>query len=115
MWYAHKIDVQNSIFETMSRDGIWYTKSIVLTNCTLQAPKLFRRCQGVTLNHVQCADAKETLWTCRDLTMENCRLNEADLALNAAATSPPRSTAAWPASKTRCLGPSVPTKSASLF
>lgn len=72
LWYARNIDVQNSIFETMSRSGIWYTKNIALTNCTLQAPKLFRRCQGVTLSHVQFADAKETLWTCRDVTMKNC-------------------------------------------
>lgn len=56
----------------MARSGIWYTNNISLTNCTLQAPKLFRRCQGIDLKHVQFADAQETMWTCRDLKMYNC-------------------------------------------
>lgn len=75
LWYAQKITVNDSIFETMARSGIWYTKQIALTNCTLQAPKLFRRCQNISLENVQFADATETMWTCRDLKMKNCTVS----------------------------------------
>lgn len=43
LWYSRHIKVDNSIFEEMSRSGIWYTDDITITNSTLQAPKLFRR------------------------------------------------------------------------
>lgn len=62
LWYSQHVTVDHTIFETMARSGIWYTKDITITNSALQAPKLFRRCQQVRLAHVHFSDAQETLW-----------------------------------------------------
>lgn len=71
LWYCEDIEIKNSILETMARSGIWYTKNLRMTNCTLQAPKLFRRCQQVSLQQVYFADAAETLWTCQQVQLQD--------------------------------------------
>lgn len=43
LWYSDQITVTDTIFEEMSRSGIWYTNDIEITNSTIQAPKEFRR------------------------------------------------------------------------
>lgn len=75
LWYAKHINVENSIFETMSRSGIWYTHDIEINNSALQAPKLFRRASDIRLNNVHFADAEETLWTCDDIKLKNVQVN----------------------------------------
>lgn len=71
LWYSKHVDVINTIFETMSRSGIWYTDDISLRNCSFQAPKLFRRAHHITLQNDFFADAQETLWSCSDIAIEN--------------------------------------------
>lgn len=71
LWYCEDIEIKNSILETMARSGIWYTKNLRMTHCTLQAPKLFRRCQQVSLQQVYFADAAETLWTCQQVQLQD--------------------------------------------
>lgn len=70
LWYSRNITVNDTIFETMSRSGIWYTKQITVNNSTLQAPKLFRRSQGINLHKVHFSDADETLWNCSDIVLD---------------------------------------------
>lgn len=71
LWYSKHVKVTNTIFETMSRSGIWYTDDISIKDSTLQAPKLFRRCNDVDLQNVHFADAEETLWTCKNIKLDN--------------------------------------------
>ncbi|NVY96114.1 DUF3737 family protein [Lactobacillus sp. DCY120] len=71
LWYSQHIKVSQTIFETMARSGIWYTQDLQMEDCTLQAPKLFRRCQDVRLKRVYFADATETFWTCNHLRLED--------------------------------------------
>lgn len=59
----------------MSRSGIWYTKHISITDSALQAPKLFRRSQDITLDNVHFRDAQETMWTCKDIKITNTQIN----------------------------------------
>ena len=75
LWYAKHVVVDNTIFETMSRSGIWYTEDIEINNSALQAPKLFRRASDITLNNVHFADAEETMWTCKNIKMNNVQVN----------------------------------------
>lgn len=71
LWYCEDIEIKNSILETMARSGIWYTKNLRMIHCTLQAPKLFRRCEQVSLQQVYFADAAETLWTCQQMQLQD--------------------------------------------
>lgn len=71
LWYSKHVKVTNTIFETMSRSGIWYTDDISIKDSTLQAPKLFRRSNQIDLQNVHFADAEETLWSCKDIKLDN--------------------------------------------
>ena len=75
LWYSNNINITDTTFETMSRSGIWYTNNISIKNSNLQAPKLFRRCKNITLDHVFFSDAEETMWTCEDITIKNTEIN----------------------------------------
>jgi len=70
-WYCNNVSVTKSSFFEMARAGIWYTNNVSLTNCVYQAPKGFRRCNGVTLKDVDFVDAAETMWFNKDVRMEN--------------------------------------------
>lgn len=75
LWYSNNINITDTIFETMSRSGIWYTNNISIKNSNLQAPKLFRRCKNITLDHIFFSNAEETMWTCEDITIKNTEIN----------------------------------------
>ena len=71
LWYAQNVNVKDSSFFEMSRSGIWYGKNITIENTMIEAPKEFRRCDGVHLKNVSMPHAKETLWTCKNVVLEN--------------------------------------------
>ena len=75
LWYDQYVKVDDSIWETMSRSGIWYTKDIEINNSAIQAPKQFRRCDDIRLNNVHFGDAEETMWSCRNIKMNNVQVN----------------------------------------
>ena len=67
LWYSKNITVRDcSVFE-MGRAGIWYTNNIEMTDTLYEAPKGFRRCDGVTLENVQFTNAAETLWNTKNV------------------------------------------------
>ena len=70
LWYSKNITIKDSTLFDMARAGIWYTDNISLENTIVEAPKNFRRCNGVKLNKVSFPYASETLWNCQNVTME---------------------------------------------
>lgn len=71
LWYSEDAElVECTLFE-MARSGIWYTRNISMTGCTIEAPKTFRRSSGITLIDVAMPNAGETLWTCSDVRLNN--------------------------------------------
>ncbi len=69
LWYCRDILAQDCSWFEMARAGVWYTQNIEVNNALIEAPKNFRRCDGVKLNHVTFVDAGETLWSCRNVEM----------------------------------------------
>ena len=70
-WYDENVDIRKCTLFEMARAGIWYTKNVSLKETMVEAPKNLRRCDGVQLSDVTFADAKETLWWCRNIDMKN--------------------------------------------
>lgn len=71
LWYSSNIVLKNCTLFEMARAGIWYTNQISVADTIIEAPKNFRRCQGVTLQNVAFPNAEETLWNCNDITMDH--------------------------------------------
>lgn len=70
-WYAKNINVKDSTFFEMARSGLWYGENINIEDTMIEAPKEFRRCDGVNLKNVSLPNASETLWMCKNIRLEN--------------------------------------------
>ncbi len=71
LWYANKILMKDCVLDETARAGIWYTKNLTAENVMIEAPKTFRRTNGLVLKDVHFYNAQETLWSCTDTRMEN--------------------------------------------
>ena len=52
LWYCKDIDVRNCTWFDMGRAGVWYTDNISVSDSIVEAPKNFRRCNGLKLKNV---------------------------------------------------------------
>lgn len=71
LWYAQNILAENCTWFEVARAGVWYTDNITVRNAVIEAPKNFRKCQEITLDHVDFPNAGETLWSCSGVKMEH--------------------------------------------
>ncbi|MBR5741744.1 MAG: DUF3737 family protein [Firmicutes bacterium] len=71
IWYAKNVKVKESTWFEMARAGVWYTDNVSVEDSAIEAPKNFRRCDGVTLKDVSFSNAAETLWACKNVKLKN--------------------------------------------
>ena len=71
LWYSNNVTVKGSNWFEMARSGVWYTNNISVEDALIQAPKNFRRCDGVSLTNVTMTDAEETFWNCKNIKLKN--------------------------------------------
>ena len=70
LWYCKNVKADGCILLETARSGIWYTNSITMRGCVIEAPKTFRRASKIHLSDCNMPNAKETLWNCSDVTLE---------------------------------------------
>ena len=71
LWYCRDIQVRNCTWSKDARAGVWYTHDISVEDSQIEAPKNFRRTEGLTLRRVTFSDAAETLWHCRGVVLDD--------------------------------------------
>ncbi len=71
LWYADNIKAEDCVLLETARSGIWYTHGIAMKNCVIEAPKTFRRSSDIKLENCNMPIAKETLWTCSNITLKS--------------------------------------------
>ena len=71
LWYTENVLVKNCVWFEMARSGVWYTRHIRVEDSAIEAPKNFRRCEDVTLKNVTMANAAETFWSCKGVTLDH--------------------------------------------
>ena len=74
LWYCQGVEVYNGKLDATARSGIWYTKGIKMHDCVINAPKTFRRSEGISLVNVELTDAQETMWNCSRITLERVNI-----------------------------------------
>lgn len=62
LWHCRNVSVKNSHFLPGARAAVWYSQDIDYEDTTIDAPKMFRDCQGIRLVKVALNDAQETFW-----------------------------------------------------
>ncbi len=78
LWECKGACVEDSRFLETSRASIWYSNDIKMRNCTIVAPKMFRRTIGIQVSDCTFTNAEETLWDCRRVRIERCRMEKGD-------------------------------------
>ncbi len=84
LWYAKDIYAKDCTWFEMARAGVWYTERVTVENTQIEAPKNFRRCNGVTLRDVSFPNAAETLWNCQNVVLERVTAKGDYFAMNCA-------------------------------
>lgn len=77
-WHVDGFVVRNSLFTPGARAALWYSRNCVMTDTQVDAPKMFREMDGITLRNVNIPDAEETLWHCSNVNVENVSVEKAD-------------------------------------
>ncbi|MBQ3634697.1 MAG: DUF3737 family protein [Bacteroidales bacterium] len=77
-WCTDGFEVRDCVFTEGARAALWYSKNLVMANTTVDAPKMFREMDGLSLTDVTLNHAAETLWKCRHIRLKNVVANEAD-------------------------------------
>lgn len=71
-WHCEATTVRDSLFTAGGRAAVWYVKDFSMEKTRVEAPKMFRDSENVTLKNVTFTDAKETFWTCRGVRLTDC-------------------------------------------
>lgn len=75
-WHVDGSLVTDCIFHPGSRSAIWYSNNMTMKNCVIDAPKLFREMNGLTIENVTINDADETFWKVNDIKVKNLKLHD---------------------------------------
>lgn len=71
LWYCSNVKAVRTTWFEMARAGVWYSDNVDVLDCVIEAPKNFRRCDGLTLTNVFFPNAEETLWHCKNVRLNN--------------------------------------------
>ena len=78
LWCGNNILVKNSLFKETARSSVWHSSNLKYENVRVEAPKMFRECDGVVLRKVDMPLAQETFWSCRNIDAEDITADNAD-------------------------------------
>lgn len=77
-WHVDGFRIEKCLFKEGARAALWYSRGLVMKDTLVEAPKMFREMDGITLENVQIPDAQETLWHCANVSLKNVKVSNAD-------------------------------------
>lgn len=73
-WHVHGFHIEHCYFPVTGRSALWYCDHLVMKDTVIDAPKMFREMDHLTLQHVEINDADETFWHCSDINLSDVKL-----------------------------------------
>lgn len=77
-WHVDGFRVSNCEFTPGARAALWYSKNLEMSHTQVDAPKMFREMENLSLEDVRIPDAQETLWSCRGIRLRDVEVEKAD-------------------------------------
>ncbi|MBD5320729.1 MAG: DUF3737 family protein [Bacteroides sp.] len=77
-WHVDGFRIKNCLFTEGARAALWYSKNLEMTDTLVEAPKMFREMEDLTLHNVKVPDAAETMWHVRNVRLQNVEFLRAD-------------------------------------
>ena len=79
-WETNGFKVNNCYFAESARSSMWYSRNCRMTNCKVDAPKLFRRMDGIYVENTNFPNGEQYLWDCKNIELKNVRIENCDYA-----------------------------------
>lgn len=79
-WECEDVECRNCHFTSDDRAPLWYGKNIRMHDCIMDAPKVFRELDGLTLENIQISDGAEAFWYCKNGHLSNLNMQRAEYA-----------------------------------
>ena len=77
-WETDGFKVSNCYFAESARSSLWYSRNCRMVNCRVDAPKLFRRMDGIYVENTDFPNGEQYHWDCRDIQLKNVRIEQCD-------------------------------------
>ncbi|MDE6120756.1 MAG: DUF3737 family protein, partial [Muribaculaceae bacterium] len=77
-WHVAGFRIENCEFTPGARAALWYSRDLMMSHTRVDAPKMFREMDNLSLEHVEIPDAAETLWHCRGVRLRDVSVGNAD-------------------------------------
>lgn len=77
-WHTDGFRVKDCLFEPGARAALWYSRDLQMIDTQVNAPKMFREMDNLSLENVRIPDAQETFWSCRGVKLRNVEVANAD-------------------------------------
>lgn len=77
-WECDGFTVKNCVFRDGARAALWYSRGCRMYDSLIEAPKMFRRIDDVSLENVRIPNAQETFWDCSNVRLRNVEVSKAD-------------------------------------
>lgn len=77
-WHVDGFKITNCLFTPGARAALWYSRNLEMADTQVDAPKMFREMDGISLRRVNIPDGEETLWHCSNVDIEDVDIDKAD-------------------------------------
>ena len=77
-WENYGFRINNSYFNESARSSLWYSKDCRMTNCKVDAPKMFRRMENIYIENTAFSNGEEMLWDCNNVTLKDVTIKNCD-------------------------------------
>jgi len=79
-WEVDGFSVDRCYFAESARSSLWYSRNCRMTNCRVDAPKMFRRMKGIYVEDTDFPNGEQFFWDCDDITLKNVKIANCDYA-----------------------------------
>ena len=79
-WENDGFRINNCYFAESARSSLWYSRHCRMTNCKVDAPKLFRRMDGIYVENTDFPNGEQYLWDCKNIELKNVKIENCDYA-----------------------------------
>lgn len=77
-WHVDGFKISDCLFTPGARAALWYSRNLEMTDTLVEAPKMFREMDNLSLTRVRIPDAQETLWHCRGVKLRDVEVENTD-------------------------------------
>ena len=79
-WETDGFKINNCYLAESARSSLWYSRNCRMINCRVDAPKLFRRMDGIYVENTDFPNGEQFLWDCRNVELHNVTIQNCDYA-----------------------------------